>query len=43
MKKNTLCLWYESDAEEARAFLRQDHPRQHGRRGAPRTVRFPGR
>jgi predicted 3-demethylubiquinone-9 3-methyltransferase (glyoxalase superfamily) len=33
MKKNTICLWYDKDAEEAARFYARTFP--DGRRGAP--------
>ena len=35
--KNTICLWYDRDAEAAARFYAEDIPRFVGDRGAPRT------
>ena len=40
MNKNTICLWYDHDAEEAARFYAQTFPDSSGRRGAPGAVRL---
>ncbi len=40
MNKNTICLWYNGDAEAAGAFLRGDLSRQRRKRRASRAVRL---
>ena len=38
--KNTICLWYDGDAEEAARFYAEDLSRFVRRRGAPRAGRL---
>ena len=39
--KNTICLWYDGDAEEAARFYAQSFPDSSVSRGAPRAGDFP--
>ena len=40
MNKNTICIWYDSDAEEAARFYAKTFPESVGRRRAPRAGRL---
>ena len=40
MNKNTICLWYDKDAEDAARFYAETFPGQRGRRRAPRARRL---
>ncbi|MBB4276254.1 putative 3-demethylubiquinone-9 3-methyltransferase (glyoxalase superfamily) [Rhizobium mongolense] len=42
MAKNTICLWFDKNAEAAARFLLRDLSRQHGECRAPRTRRLSG-
>jgi 2-polyprenyl-6-hydroxyphenyl methylase/3-demethylubiquinone-9 3-methyltransferase len=41
--KNTICLWYDGDAEDAARFYAETFPRLGRRRGAPRPGGLPVR
>ena len=40
MNKNTICLWYDKDAEEAARFYAETFPDSAVERGSPRARRL---